>query len=196
LRLAIADPPYPPSRGERRDAPGAAPRVYTRTRARRWYGDGGRSAGDRPADHHASAAEWDDPARHRALLEQLLDEYDGWAIATTSDGITHYCPLPVPARIMVWHKLRPIPTAHRLTSSWEAVIVYVPEGRRGRPPLGQVPDVLRCASPSNGFVGTKPREWTRWVLDAFGYDQAVDELVDLFPGSGAVSNEAAQGTLL
>ncbi len=49
-----------------------------------------------------------------------------------------------------------------------------------------VPDVLTHSAPRQNFVGTKPPEWTRWVLDMLGY-QVGDELVDLFPGSGSVA---------
>lgn len=195
MRLAIADPPYPPQFSERRDLAGGGVRIVSRSRARRWYGDGPRDrGGSGPADFHPDAGEWDDPARHRQLLAQLLDEFDGWAIATTPDGLSCYHPLPVPARIMAWTRPRAMPTAHALTSSWEPVIVYIPEGRRARRDYGQIPDVLTASPPGAGFVGAKPAVWTRWVLSALGYDPAVDELVDMFPGSGAVA-AAADGLL-
>lgn len=204
MRLAIADPPYPPQLSERYTADGT-PRIVSRSRARRWYGDGPRDRGGaQPADFHPDAGEWDDPRRHRALLEQLLDEFDGWAIATAPDGLDAYRPLPIPARLMVWHKLRPLPTGHRIATTWEPVIVLPPKSRRARPAAAdgertyaaQVPDVLSAAPPGSGFAGAKPAAWTRWVLDALSYDPDVDELVDLFPGSGAVAHEAAQGVLL
>lgn len=196
MRLCIADPPYPPQRSERRDLAGGGVRVVSRSRSQRWYGDHSDRGGNKAADWHPAAAEWDDPRRHRLLLEQLLDEFDGWAIATTPDGLDCYRPLPVPAHTMAWVKPRAMPTAHALTSSWEPVIVYVPEGRRARRGSAalQVPDVLSAAPPGAGFAGAKPAAWTRWVLTALGYDSGTDELVDLFPGSGAVS-AAADGLL-
>lgn len=51
-------------------------------------------------------------------------------------------------------------------------------------------------STSIGFPGAKPAAWTRWVLDALGYDPETDELVDLFPGSGSITAAATQGVLL
>jgi len=195
-RLAIADPPYPPRVAERRDRPGGPIRVTKRSRARRYYGDGTRPTDEVPADFHPGAGEWDDPARHRLLLLQLMDEFDGWALATTPDGLAVYHPLPIPARIMVWHKPTANPGAHRIASKWEAVIVLTPEDRRGHKGLGQVSDVLRCNQPADGFAGAKPARWTRWVLDAMGYDQEQDEVVDLFPGSGSVAAALAQGVLL
>jgi hypothetical protein len=190
MRLAIADPPYPPnllSTGH-----------GTQTRADRWYGGNTRAGDYTPADFHAGAAEWNDPARHRALLAELLDTYDGWAIATMPDAVAMvYPPLPRGTKIMVWHKLRAMPTANRITSQWEAVLVYPPAGRRSRlAAAAAVPDVLRCAPPGGGFAGAKPAQWTRWILDALGYDQTADTVIDRFPGSYAVTRELNQGVLL
>lgn len=186
-RLAIADPPYPPLFTTRYDR--AAPRVVRHNRASRWYAGGAKSA-----DAHPAAAEWDDPARHRQLIEQLAGEYDGYAIATTPDGLQAYGPLPPDHRLLVWVKTRAMPGARRIAAGWEPVILVPPIGRRARDGA-QVADVLQTATPQ-GFPGAKPAEWTRWVLDALGYDPATDTIADLFPGSGAVSREIAQGTLL
>jgi hypothetical protein len=187
MRLAIADPPYPPFVGS----------GGFKARASRWYGDGQRSSSDRPADSHPDAREWDDPATHRALLERLAAGYDGWAIATSPDGIAAYGVLPVGARIMAWVKPNAQPGSHRLLSLWEPVILFPPPGRRSnRNGGGSVPDVLRANAPRLGFPGAKPAEWTRWVLDALGFDAATDVVDDLFPGSGSVSAAIAQGVLL
>jgi hypothetical protein len=188
MRLAIADPPYPPLYAERRDSPTGPLRLTARSRALRWYGDGPRSTTDSPvADFHPDSGIWDDLTQHRRLLEQLVAEYDGWAIATTPDGLGAYHPLPVSARIMAWHRPTSIPGGGRLLSRWEPVIVFTPEGRRGRDDGERVSDVLTANPPKAGFVGSKPPVWTRWVLSALGYDPAEDEVVDVFPGSGAVS---------
>lgn len=196
MKLAIADPPYPPQLAERRDRPGGPIRVTSYSRARRYYGHGTRPSDETPADFHPDAAEWDDPARHRQLLEDLRATYDGWAIATTPDGLRCYHPLPIPARIMVWHRPNAQHGNNRIASKWEAVIVYTPEGRRAaRGPL-QIHDVLTASVEYVGFAGHKPAVWTRWVLDALGYDADEDTVDDLFPGSGAVATAAAQGVLL
>lgn len=196
MKLAIADPPYPPIYAERRDLADGTARLVVRSRARRWYGDGTRGTTDSaPADFHADAGRWDDLTEHRALIERLADKYDGWAIATTPDGLGAYHPLPVSARVMAWHRPRAIPGGQRLMSKWEAVIVFVPEGRRARDEGDMVGDVLTAAAPNAGFAGAKPPEWTRWVLAALGYDPVTDTVDDLFPGSGAVGR-AADGMLL
>ena len=176
VRLAIADPPYPPFVG----AGGVKPR------ASRWYGDAPLSATDRPADVHVDASEWDDPARHRRLLSDLLNGYDGFAIATTPDGIAAYGPLPPGLRIMAWVKPNGVPGAHRLRSCWEPVLLYPPADRRSnRGGVGMVPDVLTANKPGE-FIGAKPHAWTWWVLDALSYREG-DEVDDLFPGSGRVA---------
>lgn len=201
MRLAIADPPYPPSIAERYDLAAGGARIVTRSRARRWYGDGTRPSTERPADFHPDAGEWDDPARHRALLEQLEADFDGWAIATTPDGLEAYRPLPIAHRLLVWVKPSAMPSSHRIATTWEAVIVKPPITRRartdrGRGVLEQVPDVLTAAAPGARFAGAKPAAWTRWVLDALGHDPDADTVLDMFPGSGAVSAAVAQGVLI
>lgn len=197
MRLAIADPPYPPHITERWDLVGDQPRLVVRSRARRYYAGGRGDKHTRPADHHPEAAEWDDPARHRALLEQLRDQYDGWAIATCLDGLDAYRPLPPGARTLIWRKLTSTRGGGRIANTLEAVIVQAHHTRRGRSELGQVPDFLQCEPPARSrFPGAKPPRWTRWVLDALGYDPQVDQVNDLFPGSGYVSSEITQGVLL
>lgn len=177
VKLAIADPPYPPFIGS----------GGRKNRASRWYGDNQRSKKDRPSDNHAEAAVWDDPATHRALLLRLLDEFDGFAIATSPDGIAAYGDLPIGCRLMAWIKPNAMPGAHRLRSMWEPVILFPPVGRRSnRGGVGSLPDVLTAAAPRIGFYGAKPPAWTDWVLSAMSYDAAADEVVDMFPGSGAV----------
>lgn len=179
MKLAIADPPYPAFNGS----------GGYKSRANRWYGDGQRSSTDRPADSHPDASEWDNPNRHRELLDYLLSNFDGFAIATSTDGIAAYGPLPKSMRIMAWVKPNAQPGAHRLLSNWEPVLLFPPVGRRSnRGGVGAISDVLRAAAPRTGFTGAKPPEWTRWVLEAMTYNPATDEVVDMFPGSGAVGD--------
>lgn len=193
-RLAIADPPYPPHRAVRRDRVDGPERLVIRSRARRWYGDGTRAMNDRAADHHADAGLWDAAATHWALVEQLLDNYDGFAIATCMDGLDFYRPLPIPTTTLIWHK----PNGHsgegRIRATLEAVIVRIPEGRRGR--RGAQVEPILTAGVSPGFTGRKPEAWTRWVLDALGYDPYTDTVDDLFPGSGDVAAVLAQPQLV
>lgn len=196
MKLAIADPPYPPMFGERRDRVDGPLRKYSRSRALRWYGDGTHSVGDAPkADFHPDAGDWDDLSTHRKLMLDLCEAFDGWAIATTPDGLGAYHPLPVSAHVMAWHRPAATPGGLRILSRWEAVIVFVPEGRRARTTGDFVPDVLSAPARRSNFAGAKPPEWSRWVLSALGYDPAEDTVTDMFPGSGAVA-AASDGMLI
>ena len=100
VRLAIADPPYPPNL--------LAAGHGIQTRADRWYGGNARVGDSRPADCNAADAEWNDPVRHRALLAELAETFDGWAIATAPDAVAGvYPPLPVGCKIMAGTRCRP-----------------------------------------------------------------------------------------
>jgi hypothetical protein len=194
MRLAIADPPYPPRFSERRDTPGGPLRVTGRSRAVRWYGEPPgvlrkNPGGTKAADFHPAAADYDSLTVHRALIERLCDEYDGWAIATTPDSLGAYHPLPISARVMAWTRTRPIPGGHRIVSAWEAVVVLPPESRRSRYSGPRMIDTLQTPVPNDvGFAGAKPPDWTRWVLEVMGV-AAGDTVDDLFPGSGSVGDE-------
>lgn len=200
MKLAIADPPYPPKLTARYDR-GEEPRIIPRSRAQRWYGDGTRPAGERPADHHADAADWDDDATHRALLERLMDEFDSWVIATSKDRLDAYGRLPIGHELMFWRKPTAMRGSNRIMHTTELVIVYNHHTRRARHSggHGQVDDVLVENAPQ-GFAGAKPERWTHWVLDAMSYDPDHDTVADLFPGSGrvaaAIATYGAQPTLL
>lgn len=179
MKLAIADPPYL-GRGER------------------WYGTGrGSYSGRGVADYHPEAGIYDTRAAHVALVRSLVDEYDGFAIALSPDSLRLYldeCPDDV--HVMVWHRRNAPPTGNRVRRCWEPVIIRQPPGRRGRlDGLAVTNDVLDVPAGRPGFAGAKPAPWTRWVLDALGYDPSADELHDLFPGSGAVT-AAADGMLV
>lgn len=118
-----------------------------------------------------------------------MDGYDGWAIATSPDGLAVYGPLPPACRIMAWVKPNAQPGAHRLRSTWEPVILMPPVGRRSNRGCGMVNDTLVCpVNTRSGFRGAKPPEWTRWVLSALTWSPG-DVVDDLFAGSGAVAAE-------
>lgn len=184
MRLAIADPPY-------------------LGRAEMFYGEravanlnvGGSINQAFKADVHPEAHLWDDPASHEALVARLMDEYDGWAIAMVPSNLREYLRwVPERTRIAVWNDPRVMPTGQHPRRRWEPVLVLQPTGRRR---VIDVPcptgDVLTCPHPGGSFAGSKPAEWTRWVLDMLGYDADTDTVDDLFGGSGAVSRGIAQG---
>lgn len=175
MKLAIADPPY-------------------LGRAVRWYGVGGcgNGKGQGQADNHDDAAKWDNPQTHKDLVHELNANYDGWAIALTVHSLSTYLEVIETdsrngIRVCVWHKPSAVTSGSRINNVWEPVIVKVPTNRRGwLSDCPRVKDVLTVAAPRKNFVGSKPTEWTKWVLDLMGYQNG-DVVTDLFKGSGAVT---------
>lgn len=174
MKFAIADPPY-------------------LGRAHRWYGIGGRAKGmgKGKADDHPEAYKWDAPEMHLKLAADLMVEYDGFAIACTPHSLSTYLSI-IPThsengiKLLSWVKPASMPTGSRITQSWEAVIVKVPKERKGRGTGKQMVDYLICRAPRKGFAGSKPIEWTNWVMDAMGVMDG-DTVDDLFNGSGSVA---------
>lgn len=175
-RLAIADPPY-------------------LGRAVRWYGEGGcgNGRGHGQADNHPQAAEWDKPETHRQLLRYMNQSFDGWAIAMSVHSLSTYLSeIETDSRngirVCVWHKPSAITSGNRITNNWEPVLIRVPSDRKGwNSGLARTSDVVSINPPRKNFVGSKPEQWTTWVLDLLGYNPRTDSVDDLFYGSGAVS---------
>jgi hypothetical protein len=151
MRLAIADPPY-------------------LGKSEMWYGAremaalnvGGGINPAKKADVHPEAAEWDDPARHREMVERLIGEYDGWAIAMIPDNLFEYLAwVPRDVRIAVWHDPQVMPNGSHPRRRWEAVLLRRPAGRRRviDVPMS-VGDVLTCPHGKTDFAGRKPLAWT------------------------------------
>ena len=164
MRFAYADPPY--------------------------LGQGVKHYGDL----HANAADCDDPAWHKALIERLCDEFpDGWALSLHTPSLKtmlNFCPDDV--RVGSW--VKPFAAFKKNVTrayAWEPVIL-----RGGRPiPVTQptirdwieAPAVSEPITMRKGFPGAKPAAFCRWIFDWLNI-QPGDEFVDLFPGSGAVSD--------
>ena len=125
---------------------------------------------------------------HPLLIAHLVNDFpDGWALSCSSPSLRALLPLcPDDVRIGAWVKPFAVfkPGVHP-AYSWEPLIFRggrrrgrdVPTGRdaySGNPTMG------------SGLIGAKPAGFCFWVFDLLGLT-ADDELVDLFPGSGAVS---------
>jgi hypothetical protein len=170
--------------------------------SRRGTNHGGTSkiSGPKPADNHPDAHEWDKLEKHQELVERLIANYDGWGIAMAHDNLRDYLPLipsAIPIRIGIWTKPQTMPSGARVVNNYEPVIVHIPEGRKASNGQTIFPrDSVTISRLNNGFPGAKPPSWTRWVLDMLGYDPEADTVDDLFPGSGAIARELAQGVLL
>jgi len=137
------------------------------------------------------ASEFSKVAAHHLLVERLCTEFpDGWALSASSTSVRALWPaMPEDVRMAVWHRPdgQPFPGARaRVIHSWEPVFF-----RSSSETGPRVRDCLRASSPRNGFPGAKPADFVAWVWCMLGGTNA-DQLVDLFPGSGAVSYAARQ----
>lgn len=128
---------------------------------------------------------------HGELIGRLVTSWpDGWALSTSSESLQMVLALcPPDVRIGAW--LRPVrrTRSRRPLQAWEPVII-----RGGRPlpvagPQG-VEDAVVARGRHHSFpgalVGMKPPGFSEWLFHQLGA-LAGDELADLYPGSGAVS---------
>lgn len=151
-------------------------------------------------DHPDFAGEVD----HAELVAGLERDYpDGWALSTSVPALADVLAFCPPAgrskgggsvragtgvRVCSWiRKPMPMPPA-RVMWTWEPLIVRAPHWRQ-RHSGDFVADWLR-ATPPTGFlggqiIGQKPTAFVHWLFDLLGARPG-DELVDIFPGSGAV----------
>jgi len=156
-RIGYADPPYP----------GQSAKHY--------------------GDHPDYAGEVD----HFDLLKRLANDYDGWVLHTSSvalEQVLHAAAeLGVSYRVMAW--VKPFAAFKRNVSvayAWEPVLVAPvrkPEvtGRMVMRDWFSEPITMK-----RGLAGAKPERLCHWLFEMLGA-LPDDEMVDLFPGSGAVA---------
>jgi hypothetical protein len=143
---------------------------------------------------------WDEPRTHRELLIHLYANYEGWAFSLSSPSLIDLELLPIVraagGRIGAWVKPFAAFKANvRVAYAWEPVIF-----REARVSSKDGAAVTRdyLAEPitlQRGLTGAKPQRFNRWILDLMGYVEG-DEVTDIFPGTGGLAKELAQGVLL
>lgn len=137
------------------------------------------------ADHPDYAGEVD-----HAQLALHLQTFDGWVLHTSSTALPLVLSLLPPGidyRLMAW--VKPFAAFKRNVSvayAWEPVLV-----KAARKPVVKAGLVYRdwlaeSITLKRGLTGAKPEKVCRWLFEMLGAEQG-DELVDLFPGTGAVS---------
>ncbi len=157
---------------------------------------------------HPDAAVYDTLDGHKALIERLVDEFpDGWALSMTTDNLFDLRPLvPRDCRIAAWVKPFAAFKANVTRAyAWEPVIFrggrnpgwghphQPPEkgGKQNTPKDFHVEHyadmLLSPITLKRGLTGAKPEAFCFWVFDLLNL-RADDELVDLFPGSEAVTH--------
>ena len=148
---------------------------------------------------HPEAARWNDLETHRALIQQLQDEFpDGWCLSMGAYNLRDLLPLcPPDVRIGAWVKEWTSSMAF-IRRAWEP---FVWRGGRKLDWHGQPTTrdwIMAAMNPMQpdkvkGFYGQKPIEFCRHVLVVLGV-QPGDEVVDLFPGTGTMGRAVAERT--
>jgi hypothetical protein len=128
---------------------------------------------------------------HVQLIAELYACYpDGWALSTSSDALQKVLAIcPAGVRVASWVKGERRGVSWRPRSAWEPLIVW--GGRPQRIGVEEYSsDVLvwggRQHSHPGALVGMKPAAYAEWMFRQLGAARG-DELVDLFPGSGAIT---------
>lgn len=132
--------------------------------------------------------DYDGEVDHKQLIDRLQSEFDGWLLHTSSTALPIIVPLlPEGVRFMAWVKgfaafKRNVSVAY----AWEPVIV-----KAARKPVVSKRIVMRdwieCPiTLKRGLCGAKPEKVCHWAFEMLGM-RPDDELVDLFPGTGAVT---------
>ncbi len=137
---------------------------------------------------------------HSDLILRLEADFpDGWALSLKSNSLRDLLQVPErPVRVGAWVKRYAAALANvRPVYAWEPVIFQ--GGRRIRNDLTLD---WHLADPSQGrfhpgyVLGQKPESFCFWIFQILGM-RLGDELVDVFPGSGAVAHawEKYQGQM-
>lgn len=125
---------------------------------------------------------------HQVLIDQLVREYpDGWALSCSSPSLRTLLPLcPPDVRVGAWVKRFAVwKKGQNPVFAWEPVIFC---GGHAEFIKGEMVSDWVSSVPTfgTGVVGAKPDEFAYWIFRMLGLRPG-DELVDLFPGSGAVT---------
>ena len=126
---------------------------------------------------------------HELLIAHLEAGFpDGWALSCGSPSLRALLPLcPSDVRVGSWVKpFASFKPGVNPAFAWEPVIFR--GGRKRRRDEDTVRDfVVANITLRRGTHGAKPREFCVWIFDLLGMRPG-DELVDIFPGSGAVTD--------
>ena len=141
--------------------------------------------------HYRNHADYGGEVDHQTLIHELLG-FDGYCLHTSSPALGNILSLFAAEgetpRVMAWVKpfaafKANIPVAY----AWEPILV-----KACRTPTVDGPFVMRdyISEPitmQRGLAGVKPERVCCWLFEVMAL-QPDDELVDLYPGSGAVQH--------
>lgn len=144
------------------------------------------------AKHYRQHPDYAGEVDHLQLLKRLDDEYDGWALHTSSTALPEVLCMAHGAgiggyRVMAW--VKPFAAFKRNVSvayAWEPVLVKparkpVVSGRLVSRDFIAEPITMR-----RGLSGAKPEAVSRWLFEVMAAEPG-DTLDDLFPGTGAIT---------
>lgn len=143
--------------------------------------------------HHDQAADYDGMDAHVDLVARLVEEFpDGWAMSASSPSLKHLLALcPPDVRVMAW--IKPFASFKPGVNPgycWEPIIVR--GGRKRTRKQRTTRDwVAANITLKKGLSGVKPIEFCFWLFEVLNL-QPGDELVDIFPGTRAVSTALSQ----
>lgn len=141
---------------------------------------------------------WDDVATHVDLIGHLTSGYpDGWAMSATSVSLRTLLPLcPPDVRVSPWNKsFCAFKKGVRPAYAWEPVIwrggrnpgfghPHAPPEKGGKQTTPK--DFIVCPiTLKKGLTGAKPEKVCSWILDLLNVQDG-DDVIDLFPGTGAM----------
>ena len=138
-------------------------------------------------DHEDFAGEVD----HAELIARLESDYDGWVLhaAATPRSMTVLAPLvaATDARWMAWVKgFAAFKKNVSVAYAWEPVIVKAARKPVVSKRLVNRDWIQESITLRKGLTGAKPEKVCHWAFEMVGA-RPEDDLVDLYPGTGAVS---------
>lgn len=137
--------------------------------------------------HYADHPDYDGEVDHAALIERMDSTYDGWLLHTASTTLADVLALcPKGVRIGAWVKpfaafKRNVPLAY----AWEPVIFQPARKQTVGGDLVMRDWISEGITMRRGLAGAKPERVVHWALRCVGAEHG-DQIVDLYPGSGAV----------
>ena len=160
---------------------------------------------------HIGSWTFDTIEGHQSLIRQLVGDFpNGWCLCLSAPSLRLILPMcPEDARVGAWVKpFCAFKKNVRPCFAWEPVIFWrgrnPSNGYKHPPPkkgskqttpkdylMDDAPAIAEPITLKRGFTGAKPEAFCFWVFSLLGL-QADDELVDLFPGSGAVTRALAE----
>lgn len=151
-------------------------------------------------EHRHDDGCWDEIVTHAALIERLVRDFpEGWALSLSSISLRSILPLcPVGSRVAAWVKpFCAFKRGVRPCYAWEPVVFWRgrnpsaghkhPPPKKGGTQTTPKDFLAESITLRKGLTGAKPAKFCSWVLDLLGWAPG-DEVVDLFPGTGAMSN--------